>query len=120
MSRPKNQNLPSKNPEVEIIQPTRLPAARNPEERERQLISMAMDVAEEQLRNGTASPSVITHFLKLGSEKERLEREIMASQKTLVDAKAESITSGKHAEELTQQAIEAMKSYGGSSADDHA
>lgn len=84
------------------------------------MIALAMDLAEDQLRNGTASSSVITHFLKLGSEKDKLEREILASQKTLVDAKAESITSGKRAEELTEKAIEAMKSYGGSNADEHA
>lgn len=109
-----------KEPEVEIIQPTRLAPARTPEARERQLISMAMDVAEQQLRDGTASPSVITHFLKLGSERERIEREIMSKQAVLIDAKADSIVSGKRAEELTEKAIEAMKTYGGSSADNHA
>lgn len=105
--------------EVEYIEPQVLPAARTPEARERQLINMAMDVAEEQMRNGTASPSVITHFLKLGSEKETLEREMLASQKVLVDAKAESVNSNKRTEELTTKAIEAMKSYGPSTADDH-
>ena len=89
------------------------PPAITPEAREDQLISMAVDLAEQQLREGTASSQVITHFLKLGSTKERLEREMMEEQKKLLEAKTESLKSSKHLEELFQDAVSAMKRYSG-------
>lgn len=87
--------------------------ALTPEGRERQLISLAMDRAEEQLRAGTASSQVITHFLKLGSAKEQIEREILEKQKDLIVAKTENLQTNKHLEELYNGAIEAMKTYSG-------
>ena len=81
------------------------------EGREDQLIAAAMDLAEEQILNGTASSQIITHFLKLGSTKERLEKEILAEQKKLVIAKTDALESSKHMEEMYAEAIEAMKSY---------
>ena len=50
--------------------------ALTPEARENQLISLAVDLAEKQLQEGTASSQVITHYLKLGSTKERIEKEV--------------------------------------------
>ena len=84
-----------------------------PEARENQLIAMAYDAAEEQLRNGTASSQVITHFLKLGSTSGRLERDILSEQKKLVKAKTENLESAKRTEELYKNALYAMKQYGG-------
>ena len=55
--------------------------ALTPEARENQLISLAVDLAEQQLRDGTASSQVITHYLKLGSTKEKIEKEILEKQK---------------------------------------
>lgn len=95
--------------------PESYPAIRpalTPEARENQLIALAVDVAEKQLREGTASSQVITHFLKLGSTKERLEREILEKQKELIAAKTESMQSGKRLEALYQGAIDAMREYG--------
>ena len=86
--------------------------ARTPEQYEKQLESLAMDLAEKQLREGTASPSVIGHFLKLASTREAVEREVLSNQAQLVKAKAESLQSAKRSEELTQEAIDAMKNYG--------
>ena len=43
--------------------------ALTPEARENQMISLAVDLAEKQLMEGTASSQVITHYLKLGSTK---------------------------------------------------
>lgn len=77
------------------------------EAREDYMISLAMQQAEDQLRNGTASPSVIVHFLKLASEKEQLELQLMK-------AKAEAIASEARSEEMYRKAIDAMKSYSGS------
>lgn len=87
--------------------------ATTPEAREDQLIALAVDVAEKQLQEGTASPSVITHFLKLGSTKERLEKEMLAEQKKLVEAKTEAIQSAKRIEELYAEALKSMRTYSG-------
>lgn len=87
--------------------------ALTPEAREGQMISLAVDLAEKQLRDGTASSQVITHFLKMGSTKERLEMEILKEQKTLVKAKAEAIQAAKRIESLYDNAIAAMRSYSG-------
>ena len=87
--------------------------ARTLEDREDQLIALAVDLAEQQLRDGTASAQVITHYLKLGSTKDRLEKEIMAEQKELLKAKTESIQSAKRVEELYLDALNAMRTYSG-------
>ena len=87
--------------------------ALSPEARESQMISLAVDLAEQQLRDGTASSQVITHYLKLGTTKERIEREILEKQKDLLEAKAESIKSAKRVEELYTNALNAMRNYSG-------
>lgn len=87
--------------------------AKDPGSREKQLTSLAVDLAEKQLRDGTASPSVITHFLKMASEREHIEREILREQAKLIEAKASSIESGKNTEKLLEEAINAMKAYSG-------
>lgn len=88
--------------------------AQTPEARENQLISLAVDLAEQQLRDGTASSQVITHYLKLGSTKERIEKEILEKQKELISAKTESLQSQKRVEELYANALTAMQTYNGS------
>lgn len=94
-------------------QPKKMRPATTPEARENQLISLAVDLAEKQLLDGTASSQVITHYLKLGSTKERIEREILEKQKDLISAKTEQIQSAKRIEELYNEAISAMKTYSG-------
>lgn len=87
--------------------------ALTPEARENQMIALAVDLAEQQLRDGTASSQVITHFLKLATRREQIEREIMEKQKELISAKTENLKSSKRIEELYEDAIKAMKNYGG-------
>ena len=87
--------------------------ALTPDARENQLISLAVDLAEKQLQEGTASSQVITHYLKLGSTKERIEREILEKQKELITARTESLQSAKKVEELYENAINAMRNYSG-------
>lgn len=87
--------------------------ALTPEARENQMISLAIDLAEKQLLDGTASSQVITHYLKLGSSRERLEQEIMQKNKELIEAKKDNLESSKHAEELYINALNAMKKYSG-------
>ena len=82
------------------------------------MIAAAIDLAEKQLREGTASSQVITHFLKLGSSKERLEKEYLEMQKDLVQAKTESIKSAQRVEELYTNALNAMRNYSGNRGED--
>lgn len=84
-----------------------------PEAREDQLIYLATELAEKQLREGTASSQVITHYLKLGTTKERLEKTLLEKQTSLVDAKISALKTAEHTEELYANAIAAMRDYGG-------
>lgn len=92
--------------------------ALTPEARENQLISMAMNAAEEQLLNGTASSQIIVHFLKLGCQKAELEKEKLKRENQLLSAKTESLNSSKRIEELYENALNAMKIYSGDMNDD--
>lgn len=92
--------------------------ARTPEARENQLISLAYDVAEERLRNGTATAAEVVHFLRLGSMKERKELELMEKKNELMAAKTEALQSAKRIEELYSNAINAFKSYRSEPEDD--
>ena len=84
-----------------------------PESRENQMIALAVDLAEKQLLEGTASSQVITHFLKLGSTKERLEKEKLEEENKLLRARTEALQSAKRVEELYSEAIAAMRKYSG-------
>lgn len=96
----------------------RRPPARTVEGRENQLIEAAVDLAERQLSNGTASAQVITHYLKLGSTKERLEKEKLANENELLRAKTEALQSAKKIEDLYVKALNAMRDYGGTKEED--
>lgn len=91
--------------------------ALTPEAQENRMISLAMDLAMKQLREGTASSQVITHFLKLGSSKEKVEQEILEKQKELITAKTEQLKSAKKMEALYTEALSAMKAYSGGGSD---
>lgn len=91
--------------------------ALSPEARENQLVSLAVNLAEQQLRDGTASSQVITHYLKLGSTREKIEKEMLEKQKDLIDAKTQSIKSAQKVEELYMNALNAMRSYSGQDGD---
>lgn len=93
--------------------PPKLRPALTPEARENQLISLAYDRAEEKLLNGTASSQLITHFLKLGSAKERLERDSLEQDIQLKKAKTESLKQNQTLEEVYKKAIIAMRDYSG-------
>ena len=87
--------------------------ALSPEARENQMISLAVNSAEEQLRNGTASSQIICHYLKLASTREQLEKEKLERENELLMAKTESLQSAKRVEELYANALEAMRDYSG-------
>ncbi len=87
--------------------------ALTPEARENQLISLAVDLAEKQLMEGTASSQVITHYLKLATTREKLENEKKMKEMELLQAKTEAIESSKRIEAMYTEALNAMRSYSG-------
>lgn len=87
--------------------------ALTPESREQQMISYAVDLAERQLLDGTASSQVIVHYLKLGSTEKKLELEKLKQETILIKAKAEAQETAKNVEKLYSEAIAAMKQYSG-------
>lgn len=99
--------------EEKIDSPRRGRPASTPEGRERQLINLAVDLAEQQLREGSASAQVISHYLKLGSTRERLEQERLQRENELLVAKVEALASAERTEELYREALNAMRSYSG-------
>lgn len=86
---------------------------KTPEEREQYLISLAMDRAEERLKDGTATAAEIVHFLKLGTPREEMERDILSEQKKLITAKTDAIQSSKDIKMLYEDAIKSMQRYSG-------
>lgn len=89
------------------------PPATTPEGRENQLVSAATDLAEKQIREGTASSQVITHYLKLGSTAHKLEMQKLEADTKLKLAQVEAQRSGQKIEELLTNAFNAMRSYSG-------
>lgn len=104
--------MPAKRRPSESEKPRHRPAT-TPEARESQVVSQAMDLAEQQIREGTASSQVITHFLKLGSTREQLEQERLMHENELTRVKIEALESQKRVEELYKEALDAMRSYSG-------
>lgn len=88
-------------------------SALSPSAREAQLISLAMDLAERQMRDGTASSQVISHFLKQSTEKTKLERQKLEYETELVRAKTAAIQSQQRTEEMIGKAMRAFKNYSG-------
>lgn len=95
----------------------RRPPATTIESRENQLVSLAVQLAERQLAEGTASSQVITHYLKLASTREKLEQEKLARENELLRARVDNLASGKRVEALYDDAIRAMRAYQGQDVD---
>jgi hypothetical protein len=89
------------------------------EHRENQMVSLAIDLAEKQLAEGTASSQVITHYLKLGSSREKLEQERLLRENELLNSKVEMMASAKRVEELYAEALNAMRAYAGQEITDY-
>jgi hypothetical protein len=98
--------------------PKKRAPARTPEARENQMIALAMDLVEKRLIKGTASSQETTHFLKLGSTRDRIEKEILEKKKELVTAQTDALKSQKRMDEVYTKALAAMRSYSGNSKDD--
>lgn len=109
---PKGKAVSSSDSNSPLRPPTSLEAQEN------LMISLAVQCAEKQLRDGTASSQVITHYLKLGSSKERIEKEILEKQKELIEAKTKNLNSNSEAKELYNKALEAFRRYSGAGGED--
>jgi putative cell wall-binding protein len=89
------------------------PPATTPEAREQQLIAAAYELAERQISEGKASSQVLTHFLKMGTERERLEQQRLQHENALTLAKVESLATQGRIEQLYSEALAAMRRYSG-------
>lgn len=89
------------------------PPARSLDAREKEMIALAVDLAEKQLRKGSASPSTINHYLKLGTVSYQLEIEKLRHENELLQARTENIKSLGRMEELYAEAIESLRKYQG-------
>jgi len=87
--------------------------ATTPEGRESQLIAAAFDLVEKRILEGTATSQEVTHFLKLGSSREKLEQQRIAYENQLTETKIEALESQKRVEELYRSALDAMRLYSG-------
>lgn len=101
-----------------VKEPVRRSSARSAEAREKEVIAAAYDLAEKQIREGTASSQVISHFLKMGSTRDRLEKELMEEKRKLMAAKTEAIESEKELKELYKEAMNAMRTYTGAGSEE--
>lgn len=104
--------MPRKKTQPAAQLPRGMPAT-NPEDREKQLINLAVNLAEQQLIDGTASSQIVTHYLKLATQKAKAETELVELQKELVKAKTENLQTSKNIEELYADAIAAFTRYNG-------
>jgi hypothetical protein len=93
--------------------PRRGRPATTPEGRENQLVSLAYDLVEKRIRQGTATSQEVTHFLKLGSTREALEQERLRHENELTAVRIAALESQKVVEELYREALNAMRSYSG-------
>lgn len=87
--------------------------ALSPEARENQMISYAMDLVEQRLIDGTASSQETTHFLKLATNKSKLENKLLEAQTEMAIAKKEALQSQKRYEEQLEAAMKAIRVYNG-------
>lgn len=94
------------------------PPAMTPEAKENEMISLAVKLAEKKLRDGTAPTQVIVHYLKLATEREQMELDMLEKKTQLIGAQIESLETAKHIEELYSNAIEAMRLYSGNPMND--
>ncbi len=94
------------------------PPAKTPEDREKQMVGYAVDVAERQLREGTASAQVITHYLKLASSKDKQELEILKLKGELLKAQTEKVKAEQRSEEVYREALSAFRLYQGTKSEE--
>lgn len=98
--------------------PSRLRPGLSRETDENQCIALSIDIAKQKLLDGTAPTSMVMHFLKLGTTRELLEREMMEQQKELMEAKKQALESQAKVEQMYADAMRAMQKYSPYSVED--
>lgn len=93
--------------------PAKRPPARTPEDREQQLIGLAVDLAEKQLRDGTAPASTVNHYIKLASSREQLEQTKLKAEGELATARVKALGDAADMKVMYAKAIDAMRIYQG-------
>lgn len=102
--------------ETRISQP--LPRAKSAQERENQMIALAVDRAEEQIRNGTASSQVLVHYLRLATTREKLEQEKLKRENAMLEAKTKAYENAEDVKRLMEEALRAFSAYSGTQSED--
>lgn len=92
--------------------------ALTPDAKNNEMIALATDLALKQLRDGTASSQIISHFLEQGSPTAKAKREKIELENELTKAKIEALKKADNIEKLYREALDAMKTYGGHDNDD--
>lgn len=91
----------------------KLPAAKTPEAREHQIISLAWDLAEERILDGTASNALLVQCLRMGGSRERKEKELMDARIEQTKIKTQAIEAERRMDEIYAKALDAMRIYSG-------
>lgn len=109
----------AKRPSLDDEYPQRSrPPGKTPEDRENQLIAAAVELAERQIIEGTASAQVITHYLKLGSSREKLEQRRIEQEVLKLQKQQEIMESAQRVEEMYSEAMDAFRAYSGRPSED--
>lgn len=87
--------------------------ATTPQGRENQMISLAFDLVEQRLRDGTASATETTALMKLGSSRERLEQLRIKHEVELMEVKKEALESQRKSDALFKEAMDYFRAYSG-------
>lgn len=91
----------------------KLPPAKTPEARENQILARAWDLIEERILDGTASNALLVQCLRMGSSKERFEKDLINTRIENLQAKTQAIEAEKRVDELYAKALDAMRIYSG-------
>ena len=113
---PRRKRNPIAEPDMSVERRSSTPLSQ--EARENNIISLAMDLAEQRLRDGTASAQEVTYWLRYGSQRDKLEREMMEAKNELLKAKADAIKAAEKSELLYAEAIKAFRLYEGAGSDE--
>ena len=92
--------------------------AMTPEAREQQMIAKAERLAEQKLEDGTASPQIIVHYLRLGTARAAAEMELLKTKNELMQAQAEAVKAQARLETMFQEAVNVFTTYSGQGSDD--
>ena len=112
------KKVESINSSPDQMQTTSILTSSTPEGRENELIDMAYNEVARRIANHEATSAELVHFLKMGSEKERLERSKIEAEMELQRAKTVAIEEGRSMEAIAKEAMEAFKRYSGADDED--